>query len=199
MKHLVFTLALVAFVGSAGAEPLFLDGAATATDVQSGFLGADAFPFAGLSDGDPIGFHFVFDSDAAPVSNDGTTAVYRFESPAGSTVTLGASMVSLDLLTITLSTSSGSTSLEFAARNDALGFSTSVSFLAQEELDLAVPVSLDAYDVTGVLYANSDLNQALLPILTAELTSAAIIPGPGGTAVLAAALAATTRRRRVRG
>lgn len=181
----------------AAAGSLFLDGSALVTDFHADFLGADAFPFAGLSDGDAVGFHFVFDADAAPVSDDGSTAVYQF-GPNGSTMTLGAHLVALDTLTITVNAGPGLTQLEFAVANQSLGFSSSLLFLADEQLALTPPASLDPYAANGAFYANSDLNLVLLPVVMGEVTAAAITPAPGGMGLLGVGLLAAGRRARKR-
>ncbi len=179
------------------AEPLFLDGAGVATDLHPEFLGGGLYPFAGLAAGDPIAFRFVFDSDATAVSNDGTTAVYEFAG-AGSTMTLGASVVALDALTLAVSAGDGVGSLDFRVVNEAAGFSASVFFLGQGDFSLAPPTSLAGFDANGAFWANSDQNQVLLPILMGEITVAAITPAPGGMGLLGVGLLAAGRRARKR-
>lgn len=188
---------LAAFAGSAAAGPLFLEGTGLTFEVRTDLPGGDAYPFAGLpSDTDlPMCFNFVFDSDTAASSNDGTTAVYEF-SGAWSTFEIGGNSVEATSLRLTVFSSISSSWASFRFRNDPLMFSASVFFSVGGLQPLDIPTSLDGYVSDGQIGANSDLNEFLIPLIQGGITSAAITPAPGSVLVLGLAGLAAARRRR---
>ncbi len=161
--------------------------------------GADAFPYAGHNEGDSMAFHFEYYTDAIAVSNGGFIAEYELAGN-GSTMQFGDSIAAVETLMISVGEfpASGHGLLRFQAFNETLGISAYVYLRGSTPLAPALPTSLDFEDFTieTDMYANSDANQLLLPIVLGQLNDASVTPAPGSAAAMLGGLLLATRRRR---
>lgn len=196
------TVACLVAAGAASAASaglMTLEAEGYVQDFAPSFGGAGQFPFAGLAENSPLVFDFRWDPGAANVVDFGWYVRYEFDG-AGSTMTLGGSVVSADSLVITITGTPGGRGqgqIGFAIRNEALGFSgEAVFFSAMVQPVDVLPASLDAYLPTGFAVANSDANDLLVPVVQGLVTTARITPTPGAAGVLGVGGLLSARRRR---
>lgn len=187
-------LGLVSF--NASSEIFTFESTGVIEQFGVGFGGADQFPFIGLAAGDQIFFHFEYDINTLPTSNDGLKASYNFDG-AGSFVRLGSTTLEFDEISISLGSGAGG-HMSFNGSIASLGFSAGLTIEGPTPLQIDLPTSIDLSQFTWSRNsgANSDQNQFLLPIVMGTVDTAVITPAPATIPLIMGGLLVGTRRRR---
>ena len=180
------------------AEILAVEGTGIVDLFGESFGGADRFPFAGLSLGDPISFRYQFDISATISSINGMVATYELD-PMGSFMQLGENILTFDRLDMRLGTyQGGSGGLGFSAYNSTLGVSAFVGFSGPDPLsmDIADPIDFDSLIWGHDFGADSDSNNLLLSIVYGVAHNAELVPAPGVLSLAMGGVLVSARRRR---
>ena len=191
---------LITATGPAHAEIYTLEMEGVITDFGANFTGADQFPFAGLSNGDQMLFHFEYDLSTMPSDTNGGLTYYTIDG-AGSYVQLGASTIQFSQVSILVGTTNGAQfgALGFSGIAPELnGFNAGFSIEGGPGLpgDLPTEINLSDFNSARNAGANNELNDFLFPIVLGTVDSITITPAPAGSfALLAGGLLASIRRR----
>jgi hypothetical protein len=175
-------VSILMIAGGAYAGVYALEGTGVVDPFLGELDGADSFPFAGLSDGDSMGFHFEYDTEAIPVYVDGFIAEYELDG-GGSYMQLGGSQIAIETLSVMVGEfpATGHGVIQIMAENASLGFSSTVFLRGEFGLPAELPTFFELNETyfAREISADSDQNQTFNPIVFGTVLTAQVTPSPG--------------------